>query len=143
MTAPKLTPELLAQIRARHTFEGVTCCDDVQALLAALDEAAAVMVEQDRRLKIVTCAFCGEQYPRGTPAHTADVLAEHIVKCERHPMKAMADRNALLEAAALAVKRYLMCGSLVDADIADREHRPRVIAALDAAGFFPAPEAKS
>jgi hypothetical protein len=35
----------------------------------------------------VTCAFCGQEYPRGTPRHGDGLLAEHIKVCPQHPMR--------------------------------------------------------
>lgn len=38
--------------------------------------------------KIVTCVYCGHEYPEGTPASGTEVLTEHIKICEKHPMRA-------------------------------------------------------
>ncbi len=38
-------------------------------------------------VNIVTCAYCGKEYPRGTPRHGDGLLAEHIKTCEKHPMR--------------------------------------------------------
>jgi hypothetical protein len=37
--------------------------------------------------RIVTCAFCGHEYPRGTPRHGDGELSEHIKVCPKHPMR--------------------------------------------------------
>lgn len=34
----------------------------------------------------LTCAFCGKEYPAGTPATKHKALTEHIFKCEKHPL---------------------------------------------------------
>jgi hypothetical protein len=34
----------------------------------------------------VYCAFCGHEYPPGTPTSKAKALAEHIKVCDRHPV---------------------------------------------------------
>ena len=45
----------------------------------------------------LTCVYCGQAYPAGTPASGSDVkaLTDHIKSCEKHPMyklrKALAD----------------------------------------------------
>lgn len=37
--------------------------------------------------EIVSCAFCGHQFPPGTPPSQHPLLAEHIKVCEKHPMR--------------------------------------------------------
>lgn len=38
---------------------------------------------------IITCVYCGQQYPENTPTHGKDVavLTEHIKVCPEHPMR--------------------------------------------------------
>ena len=36
---------------------------------------------------VVTCVYCGHQYPDGTPAAKHELLTEHIKVCEKHPMR--------------------------------------------------------
>ena len=36
---------------------------------------------------VVTCVYCGMEYPEGTPTHGASVLTEHIKVCKKHPMR--------------------------------------------------------
>lgn len=43
------------------------------------------MSEQNDRE--VTCVYCGQAYPAGTPTHGAAVLTDHIKVCEKHPMR--------------------------------------------------------
>lgn len=50
---------------------------------------------------VVTCVYCGKEYPQGTPSHGANILTEHIKKCEKHPMRKLEEkvtklRNALI-----------------------------------------------
>ena len=54
---------------------------------------------------MLTCVYCGHEYPQETPACGNEVLTEHIKVCPKHPMrKAEADiallRGALAEQAA-------------------------------------------
>lgn len=37
--------------------------------------------------RILTCVYCGHQYPQATPAAGDMVLTEHIRVCEKHPMR--------------------------------------------------------
>jgi hypothetical protein len=36
---------------------------------------------------VVTCVYCGMQYPEDTPCHGAEILTEHIKVCEKHPLR--------------------------------------------------------
>lgn len=40
-----------------------------------------------RKWNVLTCAFCGEAYPGGTPSTQHAELTAHIFKCESHPLK--------------------------------------------------------
>lgn len=33
------------------------------------------------------CAYCGEEYPQGTPPSNSDVLTQHICVCQKHPIR--------------------------------------------------------
>lgn len=52
--------------------------------------------------RILTCVYCGHEYPQGTPASGDKVLTDHIRECPEHPMreseaKVVLLRNALSE----------------------------------------------
>ena len=55
--------------------------------------------------RIVTCVYCGEEYPPGTPAagHEVEALTKHIGICDKHPMKKLAEDNALLRRALIGI----------------------------------------
>lgn len=36
---------------------------------------------------VVTCVYCGHEYPNGTPTAKHDLLTAHIKVCEKHPMR--------------------------------------------------------
>ena len=36
---------------------------------------------------IVTCVYCGHEYPDGTPTAKNELLTEHIKICTKHPMR--------------------------------------------------------
>lgn len=40
-------------------------------------------IQNDRR--VITCAFCGHEYPPGTPSANHAALAEHVEVCPKHP----------------------------------------------------------
>lgn len=37
---------------------------------------------------ILTCVYCGHEYPADTPASGAPILTAHIKVCTKHPMRA-------------------------------------------------------
>jgi hypothetical protein len=37
--------------------------------------------------QVVTCVYCGQQYPDGTPTSQPEILTAHIKVCEKHPMR--------------------------------------------------------
>lgn len=42
---------------------------------------------------VVSCVYCGHQYPDGTPAFKAEELTAHIKVCEKHPMREVEMQN--------------------------------------------------
>ena len=38
-------------------------------------------------MNTLTCVYCGEEYPEGTPPHGSKVLTDHIKICEKHPLR--------------------------------------------------------
>ena len=55
----------------------------------------------------VTCAFCGEVYPPGTPRHGDGILAEHILTCQKHPIASFRERAERAEADAARLREAL------------------------------------
>jgi len=48
---------------------------------------------------VVTCVYCGHEYPDGTPTAKHKLLTDRIAKCEKHPMRAVIQqRDELLDA---------------------------------------------
>lgn len=41
--------------------------------------------------QILTCIYCGHQYPPGTPNSNHVELTNHIAQCEKHPLKIAVD----------------------------------------------------
>lgn len=46
--------------------------------------------------RVLTCVYCGHEYPQDTPAWGNDVLTEHIRVCPKHPMREAEGKIALL-----------------------------------------------
>lgn len=64
--------------------------------------------------RVLTCVYCGLEYPTGTPAHGADVqaLTDHIKVCEKHPMREAEQkismlRNALVQLVGAGTRKEL------------------------------------
>ena len=54
--------------------------------------------------RILTCVYCGHEYPQDTPAHGEKVLTDHIAGCEKHPMRAVVEqRDKLRDALAVMI----------------------------------------
>ena len=49
--------------------------------------------------RILTCVYCGHEYPQDTPAAGSQVLTDHIRVCEKHPMRKAEADIAMLRAA--------------------------------------------
>lgn len=78
-----------------HTYREVAM--RIDAILDATDELtlerdaarksaveAAALVEIERVLR---CAFCGTEYPPGTPPTQHEALTAHVKVCVKHPMR--------------------------------------------------------
>lgn len=49
--------------------------------------------------RILTCVYCGHEYPQDTPAHGSQVLTDHIKVCKAHPLRKAEADIALLRSA--------------------------------------------
>lgn len=47
--------------------------------------------------RILTCVYCGHEYPQNTPTSNSEVLTEHIKICEKHPMRKLEQDNQKLK----------------------------------------------
>ncbi len=53
--------------------------------------------------RVLTCVYCGMEYPQDTPAWGSNVLTDHIKVCEKHPMRAAESTIAKLKAALIGL----------------------------------------
>ena len=53
--------------------------------------------------RVLTCVYCGVEYPQETPSWGSDVLTEHIKICEKHPMRKAEVTFAKLKAALIGL----------------------------------------
>jgi hypothetical protein len=81
-------------------------------------------------IRVVTCVYCGEAFPQGTPTYGVAVLTEHIKVCPKHPMrKAEADVTSARD----ALKRLRKVVDLLNGTLKDTERvlfDPEVAAAI-------------
>ncbi len=49
--------------------------------------------------RIITCVYCGMEYPVGTPTSQNQVLTDHIKICEKHPLRKAEETITLLRKA--------------------------------------------
>ena len=56
---------------------------------------------------VLTCVYCGQEYPEGTPPHGSKVLTDHIRVCEKHPMRKLEEENKKLREALWLCQEYL------------------------------------
>lgn len=77
--------------------------------------------------RILTCVYCGHEYPQDTPAAGNHVLTEHIKVCERHPMRKAEDDIALLRGALVG-----LIGADGEDDLRQMEATMRMLPAPDA-----------
>jgi hypothetical protein len=85
---------------SRLTIEG--CKEEAQLLADAITtaiekaraEAITVGSQPKEDARVLTCVYCGHEYPQGTPAAGSQILTDHIKSCEKHPMAKL--RKALV-----------------------------------------------
>jgi hypothetical protein len=47
---------------------------------------SAIEAARPSESRVLTCVYCGHEYPQGTPAAGSQVLTDHIKACTKHPM---------------------------------------------------------
>jgi len=77
--------------------------------------------------QIITCVFCGQEYPIGTPSHGSEILTEHIKVCELHPLRKAESDVAILRAALVG-----LIGADSEHELRQMEATMRVLPAPDA-----------
>lgn len=82
-----------------------------------LNYARTTRAEYDRLFggRVLTCVYCGHEYPQDTPAAGSEVLTEHIKVCPKHPL-----RQAEATIARLREKIHLLAHR--DAEIREQIH---------------------
>lgn len=82
--------------------------------------------DSDMDGRILTCVYCGHEYPQDTPAHGSDVLTEHIKVCEKHPMRKAESDISLLRSALVG-----LIGADTEPELKNMEAAMRMLPAPD------------
>ncbi|MFA6678861.1 MAG: hypothetical protein WCR96_00025 [Candidatus Methanomethylophilaceae archaeon] len=70
--------------------------------------------------RVLTCVYCGHEYPQETSAWGSDVLTEHIKVCQKHPMRKAENDIALLRKALIGLVGVNKKEELEQMDVAMR-----------------------
>jgi hypothetical protein len=84
-----------------------TGTDEIAQLMAERDEARTWVRRLTAATRVLTCAFCGEAYPPGTPETNDERLRAHVAVCAKHPMRESEAERARLQAAGDALAARL------------------------------------
>lgn len=82
--------EELAGLEQKFATMADRCVRESNAKVEAREFAEKAAQQYNELLaasQVVTCAYCGEQYPRGTPRHGDGALDAHIKICAQHPVQ--------------------------------------------------------
>jgi len=71
------------------------------------DDARDWVRRMTRETQVLTCVYCGQEYPPGSPSHGSEVLTAHIEVCPKHPMSELKRKLAVAEA---RVSKCVACG---------------------------------
>lgn len=77
--------------------------------------------------RILTCVYCGHEYPQDTPAYGSQVLTEHIKVCALHPMRKAETDVAMLRSALVG-----LIGADTEAELQQMETAMRMLPAPEA-----------
>ncbi len=69
---------------------------DLDRLRGDVEEARTFAKACLQQSRVVSCVYCGHQYPDGTPQSQSDLLTAHIKVCDKHPLRVVeAERDDL------------------------------------------------
>lgn len=81
-----------AQLTLSHTAAASQAAE-----VARLRAEVERLTLERNQANVLTCVYCGQEYPPGSPTHGAEVLTAHIKVCLKHPLRqAEAERDAAL-----------------------------------------------
>ena len=83
---PGVLPRLRLGLEAKDA-EIARLTAELATRTAERDEARGWVRRLTATERVLTCAFCGEAYPPGTPESNHERLMEHVKVCAKHPMR--------------------------------------------------------
>lgn len=86
--------------------------EELAPLAAERDDAREWVRKLQKTTQTLTCVYCGQEYPPGSPTHGSEVLTAHIKVCEKHPMRAV--EAALAAMTRLALRRGLALDAIAE-----------------------------
>lgn len=94
-------------------------------------EMAAARYNELLKDKTLRCAFCGAEYPPGTPSFQHEALTHHVLHCVAHPMRAIeAERDE-------AVAELARVREAVERAVSDLDNEDPGAAWAELANLFP------
>ena len=60
-------------------------------------------MDKKNEARVLTCVYCGMEYPQGSPTWGNEILTNHIRICEKHPMRKLEVDKALLRKALIGL----------------------------------------
>jgi len=89
--------------------------------------APAAVRSSDGLGRVLTCVYCGHEYPQDSPAWGNQGLTDHIKVCEKHPMRKLEADNAKLRKALVGLVPgggTILEGLGVASDLMSKEDSP-------------------
>lgn len=103
-TAPAATHDIEALISIRNQLHQMSAAKDLgegwaDVVAELMGDVQTLIAAGASAHRVLTCVYCGHEYPQDTPAAGHQVLTDHISICPRHPMRHAEQRIAVLRAA--------------------------------------------
>lgn len=101
---PVATHDVEALIAIRNQLHQMSAAEDLgdgwsDVVIELSGEVQTLIEASAGAHRILTCVYCGHEYPQATPAAGHQVLTDHIRVCQQHPMRQAEQRIATLRAA--------------------------------------------
>lgn len=101
---PVATLDVEALISVRNQLHQISAAKDLgdgwsDVVIELIGEVQTLIDASAGAHRILTCVYCGHEYPQATPAAGHQVLTDHIRTCQKHPMRHAELRIATLRTA--------------------------------------------
>lgn len=101
---PVATHDVEALIAIRNQLHQMSAAEDLgdgwsDVVIELIGEVQTLIEASSGAHRILTCVYCGHEYPQATPAAGHQELTDHIRVCQQHPMRQAEQHIATLRAA--------------------------------------------